>query len=223
MAVKLTTLSAFIAAAIALATASPAQAVDNTPLPAPTPLSPAAGAVVDSVPPFAWSPVSVADHYEFQVAADAGFNSPVLGRGSDDFTTQNARATLLKTIPNGTYYWRVRAVGANGSVSAWTAGRSFRKSWTAAAALQSPAGGAGVECGWSDVDRRVWNRCAEARLVGGARGGQLSRLGRDRPVIGLARLPHDGRPNRDSQGAGELARDLPGAGNRYLLLGRDPR
>jgi hypothetical protein len=158
MAAKLTTLSAFVAAAFALATATPAHAVDNTPLPAPTAVSPAGGAVVDAVPPFAWSPVSVADHYEFQVAADAGFNSPVLGRGSDDFTTQNTRATLLKTIPNGTYYWRVRAVGANGSVSAWTAGRSFRKSWTAAAALQSPAGGAGLafgtdplKLGWSPV------------------------------------------------------------------------
>jgi hypothetical protein len=158
MAAKLTTLSAFLAAAIALATAAPAHAVDNTPLPAPAAISPAAGAVVDAVPAFAWSPVSVADHYEFQIAADAGFNSPVLGRGSDDFTTQNTRGTLLKTIPNGTYYWRVRAIGSDGSVSAWTAGRSFRKAWTAAAALQSPAGGAGLsfgtdplKLGWSAV------------------------------------------------------------------------
>jgi len=158
MAAKLTTLSAFVAAAIVLATASSAQAVDNTPLPTPTPLSPAASVTVNAVPAFAWSPVSAADHYEFQVAADAGFNSPVLGRGSDDFTTQNTRATLLKTIPNGTYYWRVRAVGAQGSVSPWTTGRSFRKLWTAAAALQSPAGGAGLsfgtdplKLGWSAV------------------------------------------------------------------------
>jgi len=158
MAAKLTTLSAFVAAAFILATATSALAVDNSPLTTPTPLSPAGGAVFDSVPPFAWSPVSAADHYEFQVAADAGFNSPVLGRGSDDFTTQNTRATLLKTIPNGTYWWRVRSVGANGSVSPWTAGRSFRKAWTAAAALQSPAGGAGLsfgtdplKLGWSAV------------------------------------------------------------------------
>jgi len=110
------------------------------------------------VPPFAWSPVAAADHYEFQIAADAGFNSPVLGSGSDDFTTQNTRATVLKTIPNGTYYWRVRAIAAGGSVSAWTAGRSFRKAWTGAAALQSPAGGANLsfgtdplKLGWSAV------------------------------------------------------------------------
>src|SRR5205809_3211522 len=157
MAAKLSILSALTATVLAVA-AAPAPAVPNTPPATPTPLSPAARASVDSVPPFAWSPVAAADHYEFQIAADAGFNSPVLGSGSDDFTTQHTRATVLKTIQNGTYYWRVRAIGSDGSVSAWTAGRSFRKAWTAAAALQSPAGGAGLsfgtdplKLGWSAV------------------------------------------------------------------------
>ena len=157
MAAKLTILPALFATVLAVAAAS-APAATNSPLAAPTALSPAGGATVQSVPPFAWTPVQAADHYEFQLAADAGFNSPVLGHGSDDFTTQNTRATVLKTIPNGTYYWRVRAIGAGGSVSAWTAGLSFRKSWTAAAALQSPAGGAGLsfgtdplKLGWSAV------------------------------------------------------------------------
>ena len=99
------------------------------------------------LPTFAWTPVRRADHYEFQLAADAGFNSPVLGSGADDFTTQNTRATLLKTIPNGTYYWRVRAIAVGGSVSAWTVGRSFHKAWTGATALQSPAGGANLSFG----------------------------------------------------------------------------
>src|SRR3954451_9480125 len=138
MAAKLTNPSEFLAAAIALATATSAQAVDNAPLSVPAALAPTAGVTTDAVPPFPWSPVSAADHYEFQIAADAVFNSPVLGRGSDDFTAQNTRATLLKTIPNGTYYWRVRSIAKDGSVSPWTAPRSFRKAWTAAAALQSP-------------------------------------------------------------------------------------
>ena len=157
MAAKLTILPALFATVLAVAAAS-APAATNSPLAAPTALSPAGGTTVQTVPPFAWTPVQAADHYEFQLAADAGFNSPVLGHGSDDFTTQNTRATVLKTIPNGTYYWRVRAIGAGGSVSAWTAGLSFRKSWTAAAALQSPAGGAGLsfgtdplKLGWSAV------------------------------------------------------------------------
>jgi hypothetical protein len=157
MAAKLTILPALFAAVLAVAAAS-APAATNNPPPAPTALSPASGATVDSVPPFAWTPVQAADHYEFQLSADPGFNSPVLGHGSDDFTTQNTRATVLKTVPNGTYYWRVRSIGAGGSVSAWTAGRSFRKAWTAAAALQSPAGGTGLsfgtdplKLGWSPV------------------------------------------------------------------------
>src|SRR4030095_6937767 len=143
MAAKLSILSAVTATVLAVA-AAPAPAVANTPPATPTPLSPAAGASVDSVPPFAWSPVAAADHYEFQIAADAGFNSPVLGSGSDDFTTQNTRATVLKTTPKGTYYWRVRSVGKDGSVSPWAAGRQFRKAWTAAATLHAPARGAGL-------------------------------------------------------------------------------
>src|SRR2546423_6539405 len=139
MAAKLTLLSAVTAAVLAVAGA-PARAVPNSPLASPTAQSPAAGASFDAVPAFAWSPVPTADHYEFQLSADAGFNSPVLGSAYDDFTTQNTRATVLKTIPNGTYYWRVRAIAAGGSVSAWTGRPSFPQAWDRGAALPSPAG-----------------------------------------------------------------------------------
>jgi hypothetical protein len=113
-------------------------------LQAPTPLAPAAGVTTDAVPAFAWKPVGGADQYEFQVAADAGFNSQVLGRGQDDFLTKNARATLKKTVPNGTYWWRVRAIGAGGGASPWSAGRSFKKLWAATTTLQAPVDGAAV-------------------------------------------------------------------------------
>src|SRR5207247_1953721 len=129
---------ALAAAALVLATGARAQAR----LSAPAPISPAAGAVAASVPAFAWSSVPRADRYEFQIAADAGFNAPVLGTGQDRFFTRNTRATLKKTVPNGTYWWRVRAAGKGGNVSAWSRGRPLRKSWTAAAALQSPGNGA---------------------------------------------------------------------------------
>jgi hypothetical protein len=154
MAAKLTILPALVATV--LIAAAPAQAVPNTPLPTPDLLAPASGAVVDSVPAFSWSPVVSADHYEFQVAADSGFNSPVLGKGADSFATSNTRATLLKTFPNGTYYWRARSVGADGSVSPWSPGRSFRKSWTAAAALQSPAAGTSLSFG-TDSLKLAWS------------------------------------------------------------------
>src|SRR5919198_6590791 len=103
-------------AAITFLTAGPARgAVDR-----PAQTSPAANAVVQFLPAFAWTPVNGADQYEFQIAADSGMNSPVLGTGKDDFFTRNTRATLLKTVPNGTYYWRVRTVAPDGSVSGWT-------------------------------------------------------------------------------------------------------
>jgi hypothetical protein len=113
-------------------------------LAAPVPISPSASATTDGVPAFAWNAVANADQYEFQVAADGGFNSPVLGRGQDDFLTRNTRATLKKTVPNGTYWWRVRALTADGGASPWSQGRSFKKLWAATTKLLTPANGAAV-------------------------------------------------------------------------------
>ena len=113
-------------------------------VPSPVPLAPAAGATTAGVPAFAWSPVPRADQYEFQIAADAGFNSPVLGRGQDDFLTKNTRATLKKTVPNGTYWWRVRALTIDGASSPWSRGRSIKKLWAPATNLLTPANGATV-------------------------------------------------------------------------------
>jgi hypothetical protein len=124
-------------AAIIMLSAGPARAA----LDRPTPTAPAQGAVSQFLPAFAWTPVSGADKYEFQIAADAGMNSPVLGHGKDDFFTRNTRATLTMTVPNGTYYWRVRSVGPDGSVSAWMSPRSFTKNWTLQPVTQTPTEG----------------------------------------------------------------------------------
>src|SRR5919108_4121597 len=124
-------------AAIIMLSAGPARAAVGRP----TPTAPAEGAVSQFLPAFAWTKVSGADRYEFQIAADAGMNSPVLGQGKDDFLTRNTRATLVKTVPNGTYWWRVRSVAADGSVSAWTSPRSFTKNWSLQPGLQTPSEG----------------------------------------------------------------------------------
>ena len=127
-------------AAITFLTAGPARAA----VARPTQVSPAANAVVQFLPAFAWTRVKGADKYEFQISADAGMNSPVLGTGHDDFFTRNTRATLLKTIPNGTYWWRVRATAADGSISPWTAPRPFKKLWNLRPAIQTPGSGAAL-------------------------------------------------------------------------------
>jgi hypothetical protein len=127
-------------AAIAFLTAGPARGAVARPVQT----APAAGAVVQFLPAFAWSRVAGADKYEFQISADVGMNSPVFGEGKDDFFTRNTRATLNETVPNGSYWWRVRSVNAAGDVSQWTPPRSFRKSWTLQPALRSPSSGAGL-------------------------------------------------------------------------------
>jgi hypothetical protein len=127
-----------LAAFLSLVLSAPAYGA----LAAPTPTAPSNGLSVDALPAFSWAAVKGADRYEFQIAADSGMNSPVLGRGDDQFTTRNTRATLKRTIPNGSYYWRVRAIAKDGTPSSWTAPRLLLKSWTSAPQLQSPTQGA---------------------------------------------------------------------------------
>jgi hypothetical protein len=127
-------------AAIAFLTAGPARGA----VVAPKPTAPAAGVTVAFLPSFVWTQVAKADRYEFQISADAAMGSPVLGSGKDDFFTHNTRATLSQTVPNGTYYWHVRAISADGGISAWTPVRSFTKLWNLAPTLQTPNSGAAL-------------------------------------------------------------------------------
>ena len=54
------------------------------------------------------------------------------------FDTSNTRATITTAVPNGTYWWRVRAVTKAGQVSGWSTPRSVRKAWTAAPHASRP-------------------------------------------------------------------------------------
>ena len=141
---RITSVAVLVAALTVFAAAADArqQTLSAAAFASPTAVAPANGLVVDALPAFSWAAVAKADRYEFQLAADAGMNSPVLGSGDDQFTTRNTRATLKKTIPNGTYWWRVRALQAIGTPSPWSPPRSIVKSWTSAPALQSPTHGA---------------------------------------------------------------------------------
>jgi hypothetical protein len=105
----------------------------------PTTVAPASGTGVDGLPRFAWNAVSGAARYEFQLSADPAFNST-----QASFFTENTRATLDKTLPNGTYWWRVRSVDASGAVSGWSAAWSIDKDWGDAPTLTAPANGADV-------------------------------------------------------------------------------
>jgi hypothetical protein len=170
--------SGALAASAALFLAAPAAALD-----APTLLSPAADASVQALPAFSWNGVAGAAKYEFALAADAGFNSPVLGLGEGQFFTRNTRATVKKTLPNATYWWRVRAIAAGGAVSPWTAPRPLRKAWTLAPTLLSPTQGAVAShpatplvLKWSAVPHaaKYWVTIASDPSLGSAVFGQAN-------------------------------------------------
>jgi len=135
------TLPLFITMVAMLAFAAPGYGA----LAKPTVTAPTNGASYNTLPHFSWNPVTGADHYEFQIAADAAFTSSVLGFGQDDFITKNTTATILKTLPNGTYYWRVRAQSLTGSSqSAWSDTQSFTMAWSSTPSPTSPTNGASL-------------------------------------------------------------------------------
>jgi hypothetical protein len=154
--------SLLIAAGLALAVAGIGSARSAAPA-TPSPTGPADGATFQALPTFSWEAVPGAEKYEFEIAADAGFNSPPIGTGTTGdavFFTKNTRATVKKAIPNGEYWWHVRAIDEQGAVSAWSAARSFRKSWTTTPTPTSPANGATLtypndplRLSWTSVDR----------------------------------------------------------------------
>jgi hypothetical protein len=114
---------------------------------APVPVSPANGARVQQLPAISWNAVGGAAAYEYQIAADPRFNSLALGRGSGRGTAQihNLSATLDKTVPNGTYYWRVRGLTPKGRVGTWSRVRKIVKAWSTAPQI---TGGNGVTISW---------------------------------------------------------------------------
>jgi hypothetical protein len=126
-----------IAAVIGLVGGGSAQAA----LKAPGLNSPASSASVEGMPTFTWRAVSGAASYEFQLSDDQRFNSLVLGRGKGkgSQSTRNTAATLDKTVPDGNYFWRVRAIDRKDRVGKWSKARGLTKAWKSAPRLEGPA------------------------------------------------------------------------------------
>jgi hypothetical protein len=128
---QISTLRVFLAVVVVgLITVAPAASAPTTP----TTTGPADGAEVTFLPAFAWERAAGADHYEFQLSADVGFNSLTYS-----VSTKNTRATPDKTVPNGEYFWRVRSVDSSGGVSPWSPFSTVVKLWAGDPILSSPA------------------------------------------------------------------------------------
>jgi hypothetical protein len=128
----------------ALATATVA---DARGLPAPGLVGPANGASSQQLQAISWNGVRGAAQYEYQIAADPHFHSIALGTGAGKGTsrTHNLAAALDKTVPDGTYYWRVRGLTGTDTVGAWSRVRRIIKAWTTSPQI---TGGDGAAVNW---------------------------------------------------------------------------
>ena len=94
----------------------------------PTLISPNSGLLLSAVPKLRWSPVSlprgtVFDHYQVQLASNAGFTTTIVDSNVMELT--NTSYSLPALSAGATYYWRVRAVNQNGEASSWSEVRTF--------------------------------------------------------------------------------------------------
>jgi hypothetical protein len=90
----------------------------------PAPQTPANGANVQVPFAISWSatlaPSQMSGGYNWQVSRSSSFAPLVLGDSTNPATTQDT----ISGLTNGTYFWRVQAVGPGGS-SAWSQASSF--------------------------------------------------------------------------------------------------
>jgi hypothetical protein len=132
------------AAAGAAAAKPTADASARRALKPPRQLSPAPNATVKAVPSFSWARVRGAVKYEFQLAADPAFESIVLGHGRGSFQTTNVFASVEKTLADGSYFWRVRAIDKRDRAGRWTKARSLSKVWGTPPTPHAPPNGGTV-------------------------------------------------------------------------------
>ena len=92
--------------------------------------------VAFATPTFSWEMTEGAEAYEVQADDDPNFGSPAIS-----VTTSRNTYTPLNTLPQGAYYWRVRARRYSTLVNDWTTPRPFTITLPAPAGLvHSPAG-----------------------------------------------------------------------------------
>src|SRR5438105_8628 len=153
---------------------------------APRLASPANGAHVQQLPAVSWNAVRGAAAYEYQISANSRFSAVVLGSGTGKGAghTFNLSATLDKVLPDGTYYWRVRALTSKDKVGAWSRVRRIIKHWSDAPQITA---GNGIIVNWPNTPLVMrWSSVPYANkyIVSVATDPALSNL-----VLGTAAKP----------------------------------
>ena len=126
--------------------------------PVPVPSTPCGGQTIDRQVPLAWSAVTGATQYEWQISSLTGDPSDWSATvNNGQHTTNNTRAVMTTSLPSGDYHWRVRSWSATSDASAWSAGCNFTVDWADApsAADMSPQNDAAVT--FPDPVKLSWN------------------------------------------------------------------
>ena len=154
---------AFVAKVDASSTAPPPPPPPPAPA-APGIVSPADGAVAAPPVTFDWTDVTGAASYTIQIDEISQFGAPLVLSA-----TTTASQLTTSALPDGTWFWRVRAVNSAGTAGDWSAVRTIQVQSTpppppppvpGAPLLVSPADGAQVAqpftFDWSDVAAAAW-------------------------------------------------------------------
>jgi hypothetical protein len=103
-------------------------------------MSPSNRATVKALPAFTWSPVRGAASYQFEFSATRSFASGVADIAAGPISLATTGFTNAQSIPDGSYYWRVRAVSTANVPGRWSRARRLTKRWQIAPKLLAPAG-----------------------------------------------------------------------------------
>jgi len=102
-------------------------------------------AVVRALPAFTWQPVRKAVGYQLEFSSTTSFASGVADISAGPVTLATNGYTNYVPVPNGTYYWRVRAVNAANVAGRWTHIRKLTKRSMSAPKLLAPTAAAKVD------------------------------------------------------------------------------
>ncbi|MDI6791582.1 MAG: Ig-like domain-containing protein [bacterium] len=106
--------------------------VDLTPPDAPAYVYPTDNCFInDDTPKLDWSEPESALSYQIQIDDDGDFSSPVLNVTADSDSSLppggTSEMTISPALPEGTWYWRVRAIDCAGNMSGWSVSSSYAK------------------------------------------------------------------------------------------------
>jgi hypothetical protein len=103
-------------------------------------VSPSSRSTVRALPAFTWRPVRKAAEYQIEFSGTRSFTAGVADISAGPITVTTTGFTNAAAIPNGTYYWRVRAVSATNVPGRWSRIRKITKRWATAPKLLTPVG-----------------------------------------------------------------------------------